>query len=179
MRYLSRAGIAAGITAAVMATFLAAPAMAGAVRDEVVADDLPPFAVETFDYPQSAEIFAEHGILLERGDGHIVADLECATQPDEEGIGAMRVRYTVESGGAKTLCLVVRGDEGRIDLRVPNVYSIRGDGYETGTGHDFTAVVDTPSGAPVEIEGEGDTYTPVGIGADPGSEQTVLLQITV
>ena len=179
MRYLSRAGIAAGITAAAIATFLGAPAMAGAVRDEVVADDLPPFAVETFDYPRSEEILAEHGILLERGDGHIVADLECATQPDEDGVGAMRVRYTVESGGARTLCLVVRGDHGRIDLRVPNVYSIRGDGYETGAGHEYTAVVDTPSGEPVEITGDADSYTPVGIGADPDSEPTVLLQITV
>ncbi|MBO0610078.1 hypothetical protein [Myceligenerans salitolerans] len=178
MGYLSRAGIAAGVAVAATATFLGAPTMAEAVRGEAAAD-LPPFAVETFDYPRSDEILAEHGVLLERGDGRIVADLECATEPDEDGVGAMRVRYTVESGGARTLCLVVRGDSGRIDLRVPNVFSIRGDGYETGVGHDFTAVVDTPSDDPVEITGDGDSYTPVGIGADPDSEPTVLLQITV
>jgi hypothetical protein len=62
---------------------------------------------------------------------------------------------------------------------VPNVFSLRGDGYEEGAGHDYTAVVDTRSGEPVVITGEPDSYTPVGIGADPGSEQTVLLQIKV
>ncbi|MBO0610079.1 S1 family peptidase [Myceligenerans salitolerans] len=135
--------------------------------------------VERFAYPDAERIGAQLGIELVSGDGNIVVDVECATQPDADGVGAMRVRYTVESGGARTLCLVVHGESGRIDLRVPNVYSIRGDGYETGTGHDFTAVVDTPSGEPVEITGDADSYTPVGIGADPGSEPTVLLQITV
>ncbi|MBE1878307.1 S1 family peptidase [Myceligenerans pegani] len=135
--------------------------------------------IERFAYPDAERIGAQLGIELISGDGNIVVDVECATQPDEDGVGAMRVRYTVESGGARTLCLVVRGDSGRIDLRVPNVYSIRGDGYETGTGHDYTAVVDTPSGEPVEITGDADSYTPVGIGADPDSERTVLLQITV
>ncbi|MFC8798998.1 trypsin-like serine protease [Promicromonospora sp. NPDC057138] len=135
--------------------------------------------VERFAYPDAERIGALLGIELVSGDGHIVVDVECATVPDDENVGAMRVRYTVESGGARTLCLVVRGDSGRIDLRVQNVFSLRGDGYEIGAGHDYTAVVDTPSGEPVTITGEPDTYTPVGIGADPGSEQTVLLQITV
>jgi hypothetical protein len=135
--------------------------------------------VERFAYPDAARIGEQLGIELISGDGNITVDVECATVPDEEGVGAMRVKYTVESGGARTLCLVVRGDSGRIDLRVANVYSIRGDGYEEGAGHDFTAVVDTPSGDPVEITGDADSYTPVGIGADPNSERTVLLQITV
>ncbi|MFE7503802.1 trypsin-like serine protease [Promicromonospora sp. NPDC057488] len=135
--------------------------------------------VERFAYPDAERIGQQLGIELISGDGHIVVDVDCATVPDEDGVGAMRVRYTVESGGARTLCLVVRGDHGRIDLRVPNVFSIRGDGYETGTGHDFTAVVDTPSDEPVTITGDPDSYTPVGIGADPASEPTVLLQIKV
>ncbi|GAB3813736.1 hypothetical protein GCM10028799_12110 [Kribbella italica] len=135
--------------------------------------------VEGFAYPGAARILDELGVELISGDGHIVLDEGCVVQPDEAGVGSMKVLYTVESGGRRTLCLTVLGDTGRIDLMIPNVYSIRGDGYESNTGHDFVARIDTPSDPVVEIEGDSDSYNPVGIGADPESEPTTLLQIRV
>ncbi|MEV6283344.1 trypsin-like serine protease [Kribbella sp. NPDC051770] len=135
--------------------------------------------VEEFAYPGAARILDQLGVKLISGDGHIVLDEGCLVQPDETGVGSMRVMYTIESGGRRTLCLTVLGDTGHIDLMIPNVYSIRGDGYESNTGHDFVARIDTPTGPVVEIEGESDTYNPVGIGADPESEPTTLLQIRV
>ncbi|MFI2364595.1 S1 family peptidase [Promicromonospora sp. NPDC019610] len=135
--------------------------------------------IETFAYPDAERLNALLGIELISGDGHIVIDEGCVRTPDESGVGSMRVLYTLESGGRQVVCLAVLGEAGRIDLMIPNVYSIRGDGYETGAGHEFVARVDTRSGPVVEIDGDPDSYNPVGIGADPASEPTTLLQIRV
>lgn len=161
MRYLSRAGIAAGITAAVMATFLAAPAMAGAARDEVVADDLPPFAVETFDYPQSAEIFEEQGFLLKRGDGHIVL-AECGS---EENL------LTLLARGRDDVCFRTTGTEGFLSLELDSVYGVR------TNDSDNTHLAMTAEGAEVEYDIPADTWEGVGEAVD--GREHVLVEIRV
>lgn len=139
--------------------------------------------VEEFAYPGATRILDELGVELVSGDGHIVIDETCGTQPDENGIGLIKVRTTENIGvihqGVPTVCFKVLGSTGRLDLMIPAVYEIRGDGYQPGTGHEGTAVIDTASAPPVEVELNPDGYTPVGIGADPENEPTMLLQLRV
>lgn len=139
--------------------------------------------VEEFSYPGAARIRDELGVELVSGDGHIVIDETCGTQPDDNGIGLIKVRTTENIGVIHqrfwTVCFKVHGTTGRLDLMIPAVYEIRGDGYQPGTGHEGTAVIDTPSAAPVEVELNPDGNTPVGIGADPDNEPTTLLQLRV
>jgi hypothetical protein len=161
MRNLSRAGIAAGITAAVMATFLAAPAMAGAVRDEVVADDLPPFAVETFEYPQSEEILEEQGLLLKRGDGHIVL-AECES---EENL------LTLLARGRDDVCFRTTGATGFLSLEVDSVYGVR------TNDSDNTHLEMTAEGDEVEYDIPADTWEGVGEAVD--GREHVLVEIRV
>ncbi|MFC8867231.1 hypothetical protein ACFUAC_06180 [Streptomyces sp. NPDC057148] len=57
-----------------------------------VADEAPGYAVEDFNYPGADWIQQEQGIVLKRGDGHIVL-AECGS---EEGLMELWVRYRAE-----------------------------------------------------------------------------------
>jgi hypothetical protein len=74
--------ILAGVTATaalVVAVGFAVPSGPTSDRTVAVADGTPAYAVEDFNYPQADKILAEQGILLKRGDGHIVL-AECGSQ---------------------------------------------------------------------------------------------------
>ncbi|WP_189082452.1 S1 family peptidase [Mangrovihabitans endophyticus] len=133
--------------------------------------------VETFSYPNAAHILATLHVRLISGDGHLL--LADCTTPPVNNVGVIHVWTTEQIGpeDAGHVCFQVLGPAGRLDLEVPGVYSIRGDGQQRGYGHRLTAVVDTETGSPVTVEVDPSGYAPVGIGADPANEPTTLLQL--
>jgi hypothetical protein len=135
--------------------------------------------VERFAYPGAAEILESLNVRLISGDGHILM-ADCATTPVND-IGVVRVRTTEQIGpnGAGLVCFKVSGPVGRLDLEVPGVYEIRGDGQKANAGHPLTAVVTTEDGPPQSVVVDPSGSTQVGIGIDPNNDPTRLLQLRV
>lgn len=126
-----------------------------------VADAAPGYAVETFDYPQADRILQERGILLKRGDGHIVL-VDCNS--DENLLQFWATGYSTR------FCFRVTGDEGYLSLEMPAVYSVR--------GNDYQAQVDmTVDGEERTYDIDRNTWTAVGSSADPESGPQTLVEI--
>ncbi|MFJ8748837.1 hypothetical protein ACIREO_05800 [Streptomyces sp. NPDC102441] len=147
---------------AVTGIFLAAAPLAGAEPGAPVAaaDELPPVAVEDFAYPGADDIFAERGIRLKSGDGHILL-ADCAP-----GTGQVEVW----ARGMGTFCFETTGNSGFLSLELPRVYAV--------VGNDYSLQVD------MEAEGEASSFdvarnswTPVGETADPEARDHTLLEI--
>jgi hypothetical protein len=135
--------------------------------------------VERYGYPGAAAILATLNVRLISGDGHIV--LADCTTPPVSNVSVIQL-WTTEQIGPNSegeICFKVTGPTGRLDLEVPGVFSIRGDGQQQGYGHQLTAVVDTPTGSPTTVAVNPSGNTPVGVGADPNNEPTTLLQLRV
>lgn len=107
--------------------------------------------VEDFSYPGAAAILSDFNVKLISGDGHILF-ADCATTP-VDNIGVIKVWTTEQVGadGAGLVCFKVTAPSGRLDLEVPGVFEIRGDGQTAGMGHRLTAVVTTDTGPPVSV----------------------------
>jgi hypothetical protein len=152
------------------------PARAIAIPRPIVVQDS---IMERFSYPGAADILERLHIRLISGDGHIL--LADCDSPPVNNVGVIQVWTTEQIGpdGAGEICFKVTGPVGRLDLEVPAVYSIRGDGQQRGYGHQLTAVVDTESGPPTTVEVNPSGNTPVGIGVSPSNEPTTLLQLRV
>lgn len=169
------AGAAAVTAVGVIGALSAAPAQGepGAAGEDSI--------VETFAYPNADQVLAEQHIRLISGDGHIVL-ADCATPP-VGNIGVIKVRTddpaVVYSTGAGRVCFQVTGSSGRLDLLVPGVFEIRGDGQVKGTGHTITATVTTEAGPQTSVTVNPYGSTTVGLGADATGEPTTLLQLRV
>ncbi|MFB8106115.1 MULTISPECIES: hypothetical protein [unclassified Streptomyces] len=79
------------------------------------ATEIPPYAVEDFNYPQADKIKEERGIVLKRGDGHITL-ANCAS---DDGLLVVHSRTHGE------ICFRVTGKSGYLSLEIPAVYGIR------------------------------------------------------
>jgi hypothetical protein len=142
-------------------------------------DGGPPSIVEDFSYPQAAQIQADYNVRLISGDGGILF-ADCATPPTGD-IGLINVYSTEEigAGGLGQVCFKVTKASGHVEVELPGVYEIRGDGRKAGTGHKTTAILRTDAGQlpPVTVNPSGSTQ--VGIGADGDNAPTTLLQLVV
>nr|WP_203686482.1 hypothetical protein [Streptomyces sp. SID14515] len=124
------------------------------------ADELPPVAVEDFAYPDADRIFAEQGILLKRGDGHILlADCASAT-------GLVEI-FSREKGSFR---FRVTGDSGFLSLELPQVYGVKSNDYKLRV--DMEA-----EGEETSFDVPKNTWTPVGETADPENRDHTLLEI--
>jgi hypothetical protein len=157
---------------------------AGASRSQVTQVDPPTednggSIVEDGSYPNAAAIEASQHIKLISGDGHILL-ADCATPPVND-IGVIKVWTTDQIGpdGQGLICFKVTASTGLLNLNVPAVYEIRGDGQKTGTGHKATAVVTTDAGAQTTVTVNPSGSTQVGVGTDPSADPTTLLQLKV
>jgi hypothetical protein len=153
--------------------------LAAALADEPPTETNGGSIVEDFSYPGAAQILATLNVKLLSGDGHILL-ADCGT-PVVNNVGVIKV-FTTEQVGTGTdgvVCFKVTGPVGRLDLEVPGVYSIRGDGQGSGNGHRLTAVVKTDTGSPVAVVCDPSGPTPVGAGANPDGDPTTLLQLRV
>jgi hypothetical protein len=186
MRTVSRLVVlcTAGALATVVVAAVVAEVAAGASRPRSVQADPPTETnggsiVEDGSYPDAAAIEASQHIKLISGDGHILL-ADCATPPVND-IGVIKVWTTDQIGpnGQGLVCFKVTASTGLLNLNVPAVYEIRGDGQRSGTGHRATAVVTTDAGAQTTVTVNPSGSTQVGIGTDPNADPTTLLQLKV
>ncbi|MCX4852081.1 hypothetical protein [Streptomyces sp. NBC_00893] len=125
--------------------------------------DAMPSVVEDFQYPGAAEIFAERGIMLKKGDGHIVFT-DCSSSSD------IMVDSRLSNGG---FCFKVTSKSGYLTMELPDAYGIWTEGHPvraTLTAEGKKTTVDVPKNdfAPV---GEGDGNT--------GTKRSVLVELRV
>ncbi|WP_233512241.1 hypothetical protein [Micromonospora deserti] len=168
------------LLAAVLGLGAAGLLVGASAPTRAVADDAPPSIVEDFSYPGAAQILAQQNVKLISGDGHILL-ADCATPPEGD-IGLLKVWTTDEQIGADGIgrvCFKVTARTGLLNLEVPGVYEIRGDGQRTGTGHEVTAELRSDEGEEITVEVDPDGSTQVGLGADPDASPTMLLRLTV
>lgn len=171
-RRLVACGAAASLIASVLFAGGAVPASASPIALPSLVDD------GVYPYPDAAAILAAQNVELISGDGHILL-ADCATPPAGD-IGLLKVYTTDETIGADGIgrvCFQVTASSGVLNLRVPGVYEIRGDGQRTGTGHDVTAQLHSDAGQDLTVAVDPDGSTQVGLGADPNASPTMLLQL--
>ncbi|MER5466673.1 hypothetical protein ABT010_39875 [Streptomyces sp. NPDC002668] len=153
-----------------LAAVLAVPAIAAASSAptaKAAAPETPPAAVEDFSYPDAANILANKGIQLKKGDGRVLL-AEC-----DEAADQIRV-MTVEdqSAGRKgTYCFRATGKTGYLTLELPRVFIL-----ETGQ-HPFTAEL-TANGETTTVDVPKDGIESVGEGT-VGGARSVLVEIRV
>src|SRR5882757_1489294 len=150
-----------------LSTTVALPASAAAA-------DTQSSLVEDYNYPGADEIFAEAGIKLISGDGHIVLT-KCPAGPDTVGLIQVNTNDRVGYGKDGWVCFRVTAPSGHLSLKIPGVYAIRGDGLHTGEGHKLRAEVTTDAGQHSTVDVKSDGTTQVGIGK--GDAPTTLLQL--
>lgn len=174
--HIGKPGIGTVFTVATIATFSLWTGLASADNTNSTADE-PASLVEDYSYPGAADIEQKYHVVLTSGDGHIVF-ADCATPPDGN-IGVLQVRSTETVGKDGLVCFKVLGTTGRLSLRIPAVFEIRGDGRVAGSGHKMKADLTTDAGQHSTVDVGGFGSVPVGIGANPNNAPTTLLQLTV
>lgn len=145
-------------------------------RGVAAAADTPQGTIEDYLYPNADQILAEKNVRLISGDGHIVL-ADCAGQPST-GVALLEVYTTENVAAGHVVCFRVRSVTGILNLELPGVYEIRGDGRTEGTGHQVTAEVIGDDGQELTVALDPDGSTPVGIGVDENNSPTTLLRLT-
>jgi hypothetical protein len=141
---------------------------------ETAANDQAP-VVEDFSYPGADAILATDHVQLVSGDGHILYTA-CPNGPDT--VGLIIIRTTEEVGARATwVCFQVTGPVGHLTLKIPAVYSIKGDGLTAGQGHKLKAGLTTDAGQHSTVDVNPSGTTQVGITANPPGDPTTLLQL--
>lgn len=156
-----------GITAAaIVGTSAFAVAHTGsgtgtAADTENVAADVPPYAVEDFDYPGAERILAEQGIALKRGDGRITL-AACDDTADQ-----LKVLTRVGDG---EFCFRATSGTGYLTLELADVFAIQTESHPVRaelTAEGVSKTVDVPK----------NDFKAVGEGA--GEPATVLLELRI
>lgn len=122
----------------------------------------PPLAVEDFSYPNADKIFAEQGIRLKGGDGHITL----ATCDSEPGL----LEVWARSRPRDRYCFKVTGDRGYLSLDLPAVFGVKGNSYDTEVNM-------TVAGTTRSFDIEKNTWTPVGETNDDQGRPHTLVEI--
>ncbi|MEC3980196.1 hypothetical protein [Amycolatopsis sp. H20-H5] len=152
--------------------------MAAAATGQSASDAQAPL-LEDYVYPGADGILATYGVKLIAGDGHILF-IDCTTPPDGN-VGAIEVRTSAKIGANKkgVICFKVTAATGHLELMVPAVYEIHGDGLIAGSGHKVKAALTTDAGEHTSVNVDPNGSTPVGVGSKPGAAPTTLLQLDV
>ena len=148
MRFLSRLGVVGLVGGTVL---LGSATVA-------LADDNPPPIEENYDYPGAAKIFADRGILLKKGDGHILL-VDCASGSD---------LLQVRARNKDPFCFRISGATGYLSLELADTYLIRGD-----SGHTVQATISV-DGKSSTVTLARDAWTGVGEGTNPSESATLL-----
>ncbi|MFD9896433.1 hypothetical protein ACFWY9_44390 [Amycolatopsis sp. NPDC059027] len=140
------------------------------------AADEPPTLEEDYAYPGADKIFADYGVKLISGDGHILF-ADCATPPTGP-IGFIQVSSPgIGIGGKGLICFRVTAPTGRLAVKIPAVFEIRGDGREAGKGHKLRAELTTDDGQHTTVDVDPSGSTQVGTGSNPSNPPTTLLEL--
>ncbi|MFF7634363.1 hypothetical protein ACFZB9_14600 [Kitasatospora sp. NPDC008050] len=125
----------------------------------------PPPAVEDYSYPGADRLLREQGLVLKRGDGHIVL-ADCASTPEPD------LKVVTGTSTSGSFCFRVTGTTGYLALEIKDVFALQTRSHPiratlTPTGQSQTQVVDVAK----------NQYAPVGEGANPNNAPTVLVEL--
>ncbi|KEF03609.1 hypothetical protein ADK47_22835 [Streptomyces rimosus subsp. rimosus] len=163
---ISAAAVIAGVSTHAVAQ--AAPQPMHDTVQQTADDAPPPYAVETFDYPNAAKILKEHGIALRKGDGHIVL-ADCNVSQD---IVVRSTKMANVDDGRYCFRVTGTGKAGYLTLEVPEVVTISTGDYlvhASLTADKKTTNVKVP---------KNDTKS-VGEGTNPPGDRAVLVELRV
>ncbi|MEO3772192.1 hypothetical protein [Micromonospora sp. B9E7] len=135
-----------------------------------VAEDTPPSLVEDYSYPGAAQVLAQRGVKLIKGDGHIIL-VDCGSSPNNPPADLILVQsndFTLPGG--TNFCFKATGASGLLTMEIPKVYFVRGD--DTRTVAAKVEVKDDPTVVEVE-EVTPKEWQPVGVGQARG-DATIL-----
>ncbi|MFE5870076.1 hypothetical protein ACFQ6V_15700 [Streptomyces roseifaciens] len=164
---LARRIIVTGATAAVCVTAVgiaAAHDSASQASTAVVSTGQPDLAIEDFGYPDADKIKAEKGIVLKRGDGHIML-AACANSTGLMEVWSRKLGKT---------CFRITGTSGYLTLEVPSVYAVKG-----GVNHAANVTLDAPDSKKQTVDVPKNEWTPVGETLDPQAREHILVEISV
>ncbi|MER7057666.1 MULTISPECIES: hypothetical protein [unclassified Streptomyces] len=156
--------LGASVTAGALAWAVLAQGGASAASGssaEPVAEAVPGYAVEDYNYPNADKILAEQNIVLKRGDGHIVL-ADCAD-------GGNLLQFLARDH--EDVCFKVTADEGFLTLELPAVHGVKTDD-SANTHLEMTA-----EGDQVEYDIPADTWK--GVGESVDGREHVLVEIRV
>lgn len=173
MRPVYRTSIVIGGVVAATA-FAASAAVTAASGTEPGTADGPSPLVEDYSYPGADKVLADYHVEVISGDGHLMVT-ECPTPL--AGVIAVQSSKSVGQHGDGLVCFRVIGAAGRLTLKIPEVYSIRGDGATQGQGHKLQAALTTDAGQHSTVDVNPSGTTQVGIAATPPGAPTTLLQL--
>jgi hypothetical protein len=113
-----------GVTVVAVSTLLLSGGGSAGARE---ATDEQPSLVEDYNYPGAAQIIAEHGLKLFKGDGHILFVTSRTYDEGQCATGQLQVEKAldVEPYGV-FYCFQTVGAEGFLTLEVPATFGIRG-----------------------------------------------------
>ncbi|WP_329546380.1 hypothetical protein OG548_20550 [Streptomyces sp. NBC_01356] len=156
-------GLTAALVVGLGATALALPQIAPAAQSAAV--EGMPDLVEDFDHPGAAELLADRGVTLKRGDGHVwltdVTDLgECA-DPSNIAIESRKGIF----------CFKTNAKSGFLTLELPDTFSI-------WTQDRPVKATLTAEGTDTVVNASANDLTPVGESGDTGL-RSVLVEIRV
>ncbi|MCX4584529.1 hypothetical protein [Streptomyces sp. NBC_01481] len=160
------AGVVGAVTALVGGAALAVASAAPQTRVAAAGmgdDASPPYAIEDFAYPGADKILAEKGIVLRKGDGHILlADCGATNQ----------IQIWTRQNNEGRYCFNVIGKTGNLILEVKNVHAVQTEERAVRaslTVNGKTTAVDVPK----------DDYKPVGEGDIKNPTPAVLVELKV
>ena len=157
MKSILRPLFAGAIVAAIAPIVASSPSAATAAAE----NSGPPSIVETYSYPGADKIFADHGIRLLKGDGHILF-AECSA-------GGNLVQVWSRTA-QNPYCFRINANQGYLSLNIESVYLIKGD------DHALKATL-TVKGASAVYDVTKNDLTPVGEGANPQNGFTPLVEL--
>ncbi|MEV5241151.1 hypothetical protein AB0K89_18895 [Streptomyces cinnamoneus] len=145
---------AAGAVSVVMG--FSALGVAAADASPAADDEVPPTGVETFEYPDADKILKERGIVLRKGDGHIML-ADCAVSND---ITIMTSKKHPGQNPPFTYCFKVTGagNSGYLNLEVPETFNVMTAGRAvraTATVGEQKQIVDVNKARSTAAIGEG------------------------
>ncbi|MBB1158143.1 hypothetical protein [Amycolatopsis dendrobii] len=173
MRPLYRTSIVIGAVVAATAITATAAALAASGTGSSTADEQPAL-VEDYTYPGADQVLATYHVQLISGDGHIVIT-DCP--PNVAGVIAVQSSNRVGRQNDGLVCFRVTGATGHLTMKIPEVYSIRGDGVTQTPGHKLKAELTTDAGQHSTVDVNPNGTTQVGIGTNPPGAATTLLQL--
>lgn len=163
-KWLVAATVGTAVAVGGASTFAVASAAAaeGTTAQAAAEGDIPPVAVEEFNYPDADKILAEKGIKLLKGDGHLLL-ADC-----DSSVNQIQVWTRQTADGM--YCFRATGSSGYLTLEIPDVFAIQ--------------TSDRPVSADLTAEGKTQTVDVPkddfkGVGEGVGGAPTVLVELRV
>jgi hypothetical protein len=169
------AGAATLVVTVAAAAFAGGTAGTGATEVAAMSAvaESPPSIEENYDYPGAAQVLAQRGIKLYKGDGHIVL-VDCGPNPNTPPADLILVQsWDLNLPGGPNFCFKAKGTTGYLTMEISQAYFLRGENSRAISAKVETR--DEPTVIDVERVDPGE-WQPVGEGQSRGPATVLELR---